>query len=126
VRQLPHPQSSDIRLDAVLFALSDPQRRLMVELLAREGDSLSGLCVAAAGAAPSAGSHHLRVLRESGVTSTQVAGNTRIVSLRRADLDARFPGLLDSIVAASLTEGDNDGRLTAETLLGLTPAPAAG
>ncbi len=46
-------------------------------------------------------SHHLRVLREAGVTTTRVAGRNRFVSLRRTDLDARFPGLLDTLLAAA-------------------------
>jgi DNA-binding transcriptional ArsR family regulator len=44
-------------------------------------------------------SHHYRVLREAGVTWTEVEGRTRYVSLRRGDLDARFPGLLDAVLA---------------------------
>ncbi|MEU7005427.1 helix-turn-helix domain-containing protein [Streptomyces sp. NPDC046332] len=44
-------------------------------------------------------SHHYRVLRESGVTWTEIEGRTRYVSLRRKDLDARFPGLLDAVLA---------------------------
>ena len=38
-------------------------------------------------------------------------GNRRGVSLRRADVDARFPGLLDAIASAGPLEGaaDSDG-----------------
>jgi DNA-binding transcriptional ArsR family regulator len=46
-------------------------------------------------------SHHLRVLRDAGVTATRVVGTRRLVSLRREDVDARFPGLLDSVLAAT-------------------------
>ena len=102
--KLHHPAAADITLDGVLGALSDGHRRKIVELLVREGDSLTGTCTAWAGVAPSAGSHHLRVLREAGVTRTRVDGNQRLVSLRRSDLDARFPGLLASVLAASTTD----------------------
>ena len=44
--------------------------------------------------------HHFRVLREAGVIHQQVEGTTRLNSLRRHDLDARFPGLLDSVLSA--------------------------
>jgi len=46
-------------------------------------------------------SHHLRVLREAGVTLTEPNGTQRVVSLRRADLDERFPGLLDAVLGAA-------------------------
>ncbi len=39
-------------------------------------------------------------LREAGVTRTRVDGTQRYIALRRDDLEARFPGLLDSILAA--------------------------
>ena len=34
------------------------------------------------------------------MTHTRLAGTTRRVSLRRDDLDARFPGLLDAVLRA--------------------------
>jgi DNA-binding transcriptional ArsR family regulator len=46
-------------------------------------------------------SYHLAKLRQAGITSTEVSGTARLISLRRADLDQRFPGLLDSIIAAA-------------------------
>jgi DNA-binding transcriptional ArsR family regulator len=46
-------------------------------------------------------SHHLRVLREAGLTSTRAQGTHRIVSLRRDELDERFPGLLDAVLSAA-------------------------
>jgi DNA-binding transcriptional ArsR family regulator len=45
-------------------------------------------------------SHHLRVLREAGITLTEPSGTQRVVSLRADDLNARFPGLLDAVLAA--------------------------
>jgi hypothetical protein len=41
------------------------------------------------------------VLREDGVTVTRVVGTQRFVSLRRGELAARFPGLLDSVLRSS-------------------------
>ena len=40
-----------------------------------------------------------QTLREAGVVSQQLAGTSKLNSLRREDLDARFPGLLDAILA---------------------------
>ncbi len=42
----------------------------------------------------------MRVLREAGITRTHVVGARRYISLRRDDLEARFPGLLDAVLAA--------------------------
>jgi DNA-binding transcriptional ArsR family regulator len=40
-------------------------------------------------------SYHLRLLREAGVTRTRAEGTQRFISLRREDLDGRFPGLVE-------------------------------
>ncbi|MGW8649647.1 hypothetical protein ACWGMO_09610 [Nocardia salmonicida] len=46
-------------------------------------------------------SHHWKVLRDSGVTTTFASGRHRLVEVRRADLEARFPGLLGAVLADS-------------------------
>lgn len=43
--------------------------------------------------------HHLRTLRAAGVVSTRVEGTRRISTLRRDDLDALYPGLLDGVLS---------------------------
>ena len=45
--------------------------------------------------------HHLRVLRDAGLTITRTEGVQRLVSLRREDVETRFPGLLDCVLAHS-------------------------
>jgi len=45
-------------------------------------------------------SHHLRILREAGIVTKRIQGARGYMSLRKDDLDHRFPGLMDSIVAA--------------------------
>ena len=52
-------------------------------------------------AAKSTLSHHLKTLREAGVTQTRLEGMQRFLSLRRHDLEARFPGLLDAVIQAA-------------------------
>jgi len=51
----------------------------------------------------STGTHHFRVLREAGVIRQRVEGKTRLSALRREDLEARFPGLLDAVLRAGST-----------------------
>jgi DNA-binding transcriptional ArsR family regulator len=98
--RLAEPRPADIRVEAVLGALSDPVRLFIVRALAAsEGESRScgsfGLSVS-----KSTASHHFRVLREAGVIRQHDEGRKRMTELRRSDLDARFPGLLDSVIAA--------------------------
>lgn len=93
------PDREDIDLSAVLHALSDPVRLEIVATLAAAGERACGLL--ALPVSDSTRSHHLRVLRDAGLTATRVEGTRRIVSLRRDDVDARFPGLLDSVLAVA-------------------------
>jgi DNA-binding transcriptional ArsR family regulator len=45
--------------------------------------------------------HHFRVLREAGVIRQRLEGTTRLNTLRRDELEQRFPGLLDAVLRAS-------------------------
>jgi DNA-binding transcriptional ArsR family regulator len=97
---LHHPQSAQLELEAVLHALSDPQRLRIVQSLAE--DPTPRRCGAFdLNVTKSTLTHHFRVLREAGLISQQEEGTSRLNSLRREDLDERFPGLLDAILAAA-------------------------
>ena len=95
-----HPSRDEIELGAVLHALSDPVRLLMVRGLAGEleGRSCGSFDVPVT---KSTCTHHFKVLRDAGVISQRQQGTARLNSLRREDLDARFPGLLDSVLRAA-------------------------
>ena len=99
MRRYYHPSKGEITLESVLYALSDPVRLSIVRSLADGRESPCGDF--SVGLPKSTLSHHLRVLREAGVTRTRVESTWVYVSLRRDDLDALFPGLLDSIIRAS-------------------------
>jgi DNA-binding transcriptional ArsR family regulator len=98
----PHPAAEEFRLTAVLAALSDPARLAAVRTLAAKGESPCTRLQHDAGLTISRTtfSHHQKVLREAGVLLATIRGNERILSLRKHDLDQRFPGLLDSILSA--------------------------
>ena len=97
-RFLEHPDVDRIELTAVLFALSDPARLSIARQLL-SGPLEVAACQPAAGELPkSTLSHHLKTLREAGVVRNEPAGRQRLVRLRRDDLDARFPGLLDAVL----------------------------
>jgi DNA-binding transcriptional ArsR family regulator len=96
---LRHPGRDQIELAAVLHALSDPMRLKIVAKLA-EGDERTCKSFELP-VVKSTCTHHFRVLREAGVIRQRLEGTTRLNSLRREDLDNRFPGLLDSVLQAS-------------------------
>jgi DNA-binding transcriptional ArsR family regulator len=91
-----------MQLAAVMAALSDPVRVTIVRALAAQGEFACGTLEL--GVSPATRSHHFRVLREAGITNTRVAGTHRFVSLRRDELDGRFPGLLDAVLTAAERE----------------------
>jgi DNA-binding transcriptional ArsR family regulator len=98
-RELPHPETADLVLTDVLFALSDPTRLAIVRELAA-GALQETPCAAVGGTMPkSTRSHQLKTLREAGVIRNVPRGRQRHVSLRRDDLEERFPGLLASVLA---------------------------
>lgn len=95
--ELHHPERSELELPAVLHALSDPQR---LEIVRRLADSASPCPCGSIelGVAKSTMTHHYRVLRESGVIRQERRGTSKLTELRREDLDARFPGLLQAVL----------------------------
>lgn len=98
-RPLYHPDRDQISLPAVLDALSDPTRLAIVLHLDRNGESVCRNL--APWASKTSLSYHFARLREAGVTRARLEGTFRHTSLRRDDLDARFPGLLDHLIAAA-------------------------
>ena len=86
-------------MTGVLYALSDPVRLAIVRRLADDGDKACGTF--GLPVAKSTASHHFKVLRDAGVIQTRPEGTQYINSLRREDLEVRFPGLLDAVLRAT-------------------------
>ena len=97
--ELHHPERGEIELPAVLHALSDPHRLEIVRRLAEDSEprpcGTFGFEIS-----KSTLTHHFRTLREAGVIQQQREGTTKLTWLRREDLDARFPGLLDAVLSS--------------------------
>jgi DNA-binding transcriptional ArsR family regulator len=98
MREPHHPSCTELELPDVLHALSDPARLQIVRQLALRDECTCGTFDL--GLSKATLSHHFRVLRESGVVRTRPEGRTRMLSLRKDDLDDRFPGLLDVVLTA--------------------------
>jgi len=94
---LSHPARGEIDIQEVLKALAEPVRLDIVRYLSRNGPcACSSIDV---GLTKQNLAHHLRTLRDAGIVKTEPNGRFRVSSLRREDLDARFPGLLDGVLA---------------------------
>lgn len=96
MRPYKHPPKKDFTLERLFHALSDPVRLQIVRQLAQVAEASCGELY---GDRPkSSMSHHFRVLREAGLVHTQTLGTSHLNRLRREELQARFPGLLDAIL----------------------------
>jgi DNA-binding transcriptional ArsR family regulator len=96
VRTFHHPAADDIMLDGLLYALADPTRRDIVnKLIAHGGMNCSQTCE---NLPPSTISHHHRILRENGLIRSEKRGVEVLNTVRRDEIDQRYPGLLDAIL----------------------------
>ena len=114
---LPHPPTDQIELAAVLEALSDPTRLGIVIDLADLKTEWEARC----GEFSHLGSktnltYHFAKLRAAGVTHARAEGTSRFISLRREDLDARFPGLLDTVIKAARSAARKREAASARTV----------
>jgi len=100
MRFLPHPHRDQLDLALVLEALSDPTRLAIVARLAEAKEERRCGTFIDLGSKSNLTYHFIK-LRSAGMVRTRIGGTSRYISLRRADLDARFPGLLDTILAAA-------------------------
>ncbi|MET9432160.1 MULTISPECIES: helix-turn-helix domain-containing protein [unclassified Streptomyces] len=93
-----------MRLEGVLHALADPMRLRVVRELATAESEVACSHIELP-VTKSTTTHHFRVLRESGVIRQTYRGTAKMNGLRRADLEALFPGLLDAVLAAAERQG---------------------
>jgi DNA-binding transcriptional ArsR family regulator len=92
---LEQPAIEAVELAGILQALSDPARLEIVRALDSDGERQCGTFDL--GLTKATRSHHFKVLREAGLTYTRVEGTARFVTLRREEIDRKFPGLLDVV-----------------------------
>lgn len=95
-----HPTVEEMELGPVLAALADPLRRRVVRELTCAPDGAARTCSSfALPVSKATVTHHFRALREAGLIQQVSRGNSRMASLRRADVEQRFPGLLDIVAS---------------------------
>jgi DNA-binding transcriptional ArsR family regulator len=96
---LGYPARDEIDLVAVLDALADPVRLELLRIIADADGALACVEIPMR-VSKSTGSHHLKVLREAGLVRAREEGTRRYYTVRRDDVEARFPGLLDAVLHA--------------------------
>ncbi|MGD8164752.1 ArsR/SmtB family transcription factor [Pantoea sp. FN0307] len=107
-RNYHHPDVEEIAIARVLFALSEPLRLNMVKMLAEQGE------VDSIDLGPdlprSTLTHHTSLLRESGVVFVRAEGRKCMIKLRGEDLNARFPGLLGTVLTGYESDDGDRGE----------------
>ena len=93
-----HPEVAAFDLATIMRTVGDQIRLDIVRLLADGRERTCHDLQDALSIRASTGSYHLRLLREAGVTRTRADGTARLISLRRDDLESRFPGLVDVLL----------------------------
>lgn len=96
-----HPSLHDVTLSSVLQALADPCRQKIV-LALKEAEGRELACNEfALDVSKATASHHFEALRAAGIIRSRSEGTKCLSALREAELNERFPGLLDLIAAES-------------------------
>ena len=92
----------DVDVATVLQALADPVRLEIVKQIAASGASCELSCgQLEVPVGKSTCSHHLKTLTCAGVIAQREEGTRKYLSVRRDELERRFPGLLDSVLSAA-------------------------
>ena len=98
------PDLAQVDVLTVLQALSDPVRLEIVRQLAGCPDTAGLACGhIEVPVTKSTATHHFKTLLTAGITNEREEGTRKFVSLRRCELDERFPGLIDLVIAQSAT-----------------------
>jgi DNA-binding transcriptional ArsR family regulator len=107
-RSIRHPTREQIDLPMVLDCLSDPTRLAIVYTLAKHERAATELCCGDFNALSGKSNlaYHFAKLRDSGLMQTRIVGTNRLMKLRREDLDARFPGLLDAVIKSAARDAE--------------------
>jgi DNA-binding transcriptional ArsR family regulator len=98
-RNLVHADPAEVPLQDALDALADPVRRSILRELSAEPDFTRACGTFHLPVSKATASHHFAVLRAAGLLEQVDRGSRRLNRLRRAEFEARFPGLLALVLA---------------------------
>ncbi|HUA82145.1 MAG TPA: helix-turn-helix domain-containing protein [Dyella sp.] len=112
MRPLIHPSIEDVTVEGILHALSDPVRAaIYAELAISSGATCSNfLKISDRDIPKSTLSQHFRALREAGLIRSERQGVEMRNSTRCAEIDQRFPGLVETIMKAHQIQAANRMR----------------
>ena len=96
---MPSTHPDDVSLQSALEALADPVRRSLLRQLAQVPDWTLRCGEFDLGVSKATSSHHFAVLRAAGLLEQRDSGTRRLNCLRRSEFQARFPGLLELVLA---------------------------
>src|ERR1700722_5489182 len=101
MRERPEVPTDELDLAALMPALAAPSRLRMVAALSGGAELACAVLGerAGVGMAKSTTTHHISVLRDAGLIRTRHEGQRKLVTLRRAEVDQRFPGLLAAVIS---------------------------
>jgi DNA-binding transcriptional ArsR family regulator len=103
MRPLFHPSIEDVTVEAILHALSDPVRvAIYADIVGSQcSQSCSNFLKVSEKAIPkSTLSQHFKALREAGLIRGERQGVEMLNTSRCAEIEKRFPGLIEAIVNA--------------------------
>jgi DNA-binding transcriptional ArsR family regulator len=103
MKPLIHPSVDDLRVETILYALSDPVRAAIFRQIA--GSSGARTCaqfaqVSDRSVPKSTLSQHFKVLREAGLIHSERQGVEMRNTSRCQEIEGRFPGLIPAIIRA--------------------------
>lgn len=101
MKQYQHPELGSVEIAEVLQALADPCRLQIVRHLLESPEQEFACNEFPIEGAKATRSHHFQILRGAGIIRTRVDGTKCMTSLRREELDQRFPGLVSFLTQSA-------------------------
>ncbi len=95
--EYPTPEMTEVHLDHLLKALGDPTRLAIVRMLADGEPRPKAEVWEAFETTKATCAYHFKTLREAGLVTYEIHGRQHDMRLRKVELDAKFPGLLDAV-----------------------------
>ncbi|MCA0972221.1 metalloregulator ArsR/SmtB family transcription factor [Halobacillus litoralis] len=92
-----YPPIESIPFTKVLHALSEPNRVKIVRCLNERFENNCTAYSLELQLPKSTVSHHIKVLREAGLIKARIEGKEHFYSLRREEIEAKFPGLIHTV-----------------------------